>query len=143
MKPCYCGHDCSRCITYLATIRQDEALRKESQRFYQEHFHRELPLAEISCLGGRSNQVMPLCRECPCAGSVPLPDAAGKRDWIPAVRALSPAGNICNTGKNTSIAACKLKKNPSCKKCLLQKFFLHLYGSLALKIIRTLLKYPE
>lgn len=67
MKPCYCGHDCSRCITYLATIRQDEALRKESQRFYQEHFHRELPLAEISCLGGRSNQVMPLCRECPFA----------------------------------------------------------------------------
>lgn len=23
-NPCYCGHDCARCVTYLATVRDDE-----------------------------------------------------------------------------------------------------------------------
>ena len=26
---CYCGHDCARCLTYLATINDDEDLRKQ------------------------------------------------------------------------------------------------------------------
>lgn len=32
---CYCGHDCSRCLTYLATINNDEDLRKQTQEFYK------------------------------------------------------------------------------------------------------------
>ena len=67
MKPCYCGHDCDRCITYLATLRNDDALRRQSQAFYREQFHRELPLSAIACHGGKSEQVMTLCQECPFA----------------------------------------------------------------------------
>lgn len=33
--PCYCGHDCSRCITYIATQNDDDTLREQSQRFYK------------------------------------------------------------------------------------------------------------
>ena len=35
---CYCGHDCARCLTYLATINNDEELRKQSQSFYKIEF---------------------------------------------------------------------------------------------------------
>ena len=49
---CYCGHDCARCLTYLATIRNDEKLRKQSQRFYKTEFGIDIPLKDIYCLGG-------------------------------------------------------------------------------------------
>lgn len=64
-KICCCGHDCSRCVTYLATVREDEALRKQSQAFYRETFGIELPPDEIRCLGIDSDCVLSLCRECP------------------------------------------------------------------------------
>lgn len=62
---CCCGHDCSRCVTYLATVRQDESLRRRAQRFYEENFGRHIPAEEIRCLGIRSDCVLSLCRECP------------------------------------------------------------------------------
>lgn len=62
---CYCGHDCSRCFTYLATINNDEDLRKQSQKFYKDEFGIDVPLEDIHCLGGRSEDVFYLCRGCP------------------------------------------------------------------------------
>ena len=62
---CYCGHDCSRCLTYLATISNDDDLRKQSQEFYKTEFGIDIPLEEIHCLGGRSKDIFYLCKECP------------------------------------------------------------------------------
>ena len=64
---CYCAHDCSRCLTYLATVGNDDNLRKQSQKFYQNEFGITVPLEKIRCLGGRSDHVFFLCRECPWA----------------------------------------------------------------------------
>jgi hypothetical protein len=64
MKPpglCYCGHDCSRCFTYLATVNDDAAMREESFRFYKW----KIPFEKIRCMGGRSGDIFEACRECP------------------------------------------------------------------------------
>ena len=60
-----CGHDCSRCVTYLATIKNDDALRKQSQQFYKTMFGLDIPLDEVNCLGCQSNNVFKLCKSCP------------------------------------------------------------------------------
>ncbi len=62
---CYCGHDCSRCITYIATLNDDDALRKESQRFYKEQFNKDIPLGKFNCRGGRADEIFELCKDCP------------------------------------------------------------------------------
>ena len=62
---CFCGHDCLRCITYLATVKNDNILRKQSQQFYIETFGLDIPLDEIHCRGGRSKDVFYLCSNCP------------------------------------------------------------------------------
>jgi FMN phosphatase YigB (HAD superfamily) len=41
---CFCVHDCSRCVTYLATIRNDADLRRQSQQFYIDEFGYDIPL---------------------------------------------------------------------------------------------------
>lgn len=64
---CFCGHDCTRCKTYLATVRGDESLRRESQQFYKKEFRLDIPLSDLRCYGGRSDQSMRLCRDCPWA----------------------------------------------------------------------------
>lgn len=62
---CYCGHDCSGCVTYLATTNNDDALREQSRRFYKEEFGLDIPLGQINCRGGRTDRVLALCRSCP------------------------------------------------------------------------------
>lgn len=62
---CFCGHDCSRCLTYLATVNNSDELRRQSQQFYKDTFGHDIPLAEIHCLGGRSDDIFYLCRDCP------------------------------------------------------------------------------
>ena len=62
---CYCGHDCARCLTYLATVNNDEDLRKQTQKFYKTEFGIDIPLKDIHCLGGRSEDIFYLCKECP------------------------------------------------------------------------------
>ena len=62
---CCCGHDCSKCKVYLATVLDDAALREESVRFYRDQLGRDVPPERMRCLGGRSGEVMELCRECP------------------------------------------------------------------------------
>lgn len=62
---CYCGHDCTRCITYIATQRKDDSLRRLSQRFYKEQFGLDIPLEKFNCNGGRTDKIFELCNECP------------------------------------------------------------------------------
>ena len=63
--PCYCGHDCARCITYIATLRNDDNLRRQSQSFYKEQFGLDIPLEKFNCEGGRAQNVFELCKGCP------------------------------------------------------------------------------
>ena len=37
-----CGHDCGRCVTYLATVQDDDGLRRQAQQFYREAFRTDL-----------------------------------------------------------------------------------------------------
>lgn len=63
--PCYCGHDCAKCVTYLATKNNDDTLREQSRRFYQEEFGQDISLEKFNCSGGRSDDVFELCQACP------------------------------------------------------------------------------
>ena len=63
--PCYCGHDCSKCVTYIATQTNNEDLRRQAQSFYKESFGLDIPLEKFYCDGGRSKNVFELCKECP------------------------------------------------------------------------------
>lgn len=63
--PCYCGHDCSRCVTYIATQTNDGDLRRQAQSFYKESFGLDISLEKFYCDGGRSKNVFELCKECP------------------------------------------------------------------------------
>ena len=63
--PCYCGHDCSKCVTYIATQTNNEYLRRQAQSFYKEIFGLDIPLEKFYCNGGRSKNVFELCKECP------------------------------------------------------------------------------
>lgn len=62
---CFCGHDCSRCVTYLATVNNDDNLRLHSQEFYRDFMKREIPLCDINCHGGKSNDALCVCNDCP------------------------------------------------------------------------------
>lgn len=64
-SPCYCGHDCARCITYIATRRNDDNLRRRAHSFYKESLGLDIPLEKFNCEGGRSRNVFELCKECP------------------------------------------------------------------------------
>ena len=64
---CYCGRDCSKCVTYIATQNNDDALRAKAQKFYKETFKMDIPLKKINCDGGRSDNVITFCKECPFA----------------------------------------------------------------------------
>ena len=63
--PCYCGHDCSKCVTYIATQTNNDDLRRQAQSFYKERFGLDIPLDKFYCDGGRSKNVFELCKECP------------------------------------------------------------------------------
>ena len=63
--PCYCGHDCSKCVTYIATQTNNEDLRRQAQSFYKESFGLDIPIEKFYCDGGRSQNVFELCKECP------------------------------------------------------------------------------
>lgn len=64
---CFCGHDCARCVTRVATIRHDDALRAQAQAFYHDVFGLCVSLQALCCYGGRSQAVFCLARECPFA----------------------------------------------------------------------------
>ena len=66
-SPCYCGHDCAKCVTYIATQKNSTALRKKARQFYKETFGIELPVEKFCCEGGKSEKVFELCKDCPFA----------------------------------------------------------------------------
>jgi len=49
----------------LATVDDNDVLRKEAAAFYAEVFGQVLPLEAIHCRGGRSDDVIDGCPECP------------------------------------------------------------------------------
>jgi len=63
--PCYCGHECAKCITYIATQRNDDSLRRQAQSFYKERSGLDIPPQKFNCEGGRSKNVFELCKGCP------------------------------------------------------------------------------
>ncbi|MCL2517960.1 MAG: DUF3795 domain-containing protein [Oscillospiraceae bacterium] len=68
---CYCGHDCSKCLVFRATLADDNDMREASKKFYETNLGREITIEKINCLSGRSDEIMELCRECPfikCCG---------------------------------------------------------------------------
>ena len=66
---CFCGHDCSRCLVYLATVTDKPETaaeyRRQAQDFYRDTLHMEIPPEKLVCLGGRSDAVMEVCLACP------------------------------------------------------------------------------
>ncbi|MEA5073639.1 MAG: DUF3795 domain-containing protein [Eubacterium aggregans] len=57
-----CGLDCEKCDAYLATIRNDDALRKKTARQWAELNHAPITPEMINCLGCRANGVKtPYC----------------------------------------------------------------------------------
>lgn len=62
---CYCGHDCAKCVTYIATKNNDDFLREQSKKFYKEKLGIDIPLNQFNCAGGRSGNVFELCKGCP------------------------------------------------------------------------------
>ncbi len=62
---CYCGHDCTRCVTYRATVENNDELRRQSQKFYKVEFGKDIPLEQIHRMGGRTDDVFYLCKGCP------------------------------------------------------------------------------
>lgn len=69
---CHCGHDCSRCKTFIATLTNDNTLREEVISFYKTTFNTDTTQDELYCLSGNSDNIMRKCQECPwisCAKS--------------------------------------------------------------------------
>ena len=66
---CYCGHDCGRCLMYLATVTDEPGIaseyRRQAQAFYRDTLHMEIPPEKLVCLGGRSDTVLEVCLGCP------------------------------------------------------------------------------
>lgn len=66
---CFCGHDCGRCLVYLATVTDKPETaaeyRNQAQAFYRDTMHMEIPTGKLVCLGGHSDTVMEACLACP------------------------------------------------------------------------------
>lgn len=62
---CYCGHDCSRCRIFRATLSDDDAERKTIAEFYKTEFKQEIPVERLNCLSSRSDEIMEGCLQCP------------------------------------------------------------------------------
>ena len=53
----YCGLDCEQCDAYLATVRDDRALREKTAKKWSEMNHVEILPEYINCEGCRVNGV--------------------------------------------------------------------------------------
>lgn len=51
----YCGLDCEKCDAYLATIRDDQALREKTAKLWSEWNRVEILPEHINCEGCRAN----------------------------------------------------------------------------------------
>ena len=62
---CCCGHDCSKCLTFRATLFDDHDMRIASAAFYKNELNQDLPADAIHCFGGKSDEIMEGCSQCP------------------------------------------------------------------------------
>ena len=62
---CFCGHDCSKCRTFHATLSNDNNMRKNIIEYYRSEFKQDIPIDKLYCLSGRSDVIMEGCRDCP------------------------------------------------------------------------------
>lgn len=53
----YCGLDCEKCDAYLATIRDDQALREKTAKLWAELNHAPILPEHINCEGCRADGV--------------------------------------------------------------------------------------
>ena len=62
----YCGLDCEKCDAYLATVRDDQALREKTAREWSELNHAPIMPEHINCLGCRAEGVKTVFCESLC-----------------------------------------------------------------------------
>ena len=61
----YCGIDCEVCDAYIATLNNNDNLRKEIAKKWSEMFHAEIPANTINCTGCRiDGSKIGHCYEC-------------------------------------------------------------------------------
>jgi hypothetical protein len=51
----YCGLDCSKCEAYIATARNDDAMRARTAEQWSKQYGAEMSPASINCTGCRSD----------------------------------------------------------------------------------------
>lgn len=62
----YCGLDCETCDAYLATIRDDQALREQTAKLWTELNHTPISPEQINCQGCRMDGVKTVFCDCLC-----------------------------------------------------------------------------
>lgn len=62
----YCGLDCEKCDAYLATIRNDQALREKTAKLWSELNHALILPEQINCYGCRAEGVKTVFCETLC-----------------------------------------------------------------------------
>jgi len=53
----YCGLDCSKCECYIATVNNDDELRKKIAKEWGELNHCEIPYQAMNCLGCKQDGI--------------------------------------------------------------------------------------
>ena len=59
-----CGIECSSCDAYVATISNDDELRKKTSENWSNMFSADIQPKDINCLGCRSEVLFSHCNEC-------------------------------------------------------------------------------
>ena len=82
----YCGIDCAKCDTYIATQKNDDNLRKMVMDNFNKTFHMDLKLEDINCDGCNSDgRVFAFCESCrvrKCAQKKEYDNCAFCEDYI-------------------------------------------------------------
>ena len=81
-----CGLDCEKCGAYIATINNDDEMRKQTAKLWSEWNNTEIPPEAINCMGCRSDGVKAyycsaLCEIRKCALSKGFSTCGECADW--------------------------------------------------------------
>lgn len=60
----YCGIDCLDCPVYIATINDDDDLRRKTAEEWGALYNREFKKEDIVCYGCKSDKLFILCEKC-------------------------------------------------------------------------------
>lgn len=82
----YCGIDCARCDTYIATQNNDDNLRKKVMEMYKKGLNMDLKIEDINCDGCTSDgRIFFFCESCrvrKCAQKKNYDNCASCDDFI-------------------------------------------------------------